>query len=185
MTNISYITYTAIIIAVIDFIYFNSLTKHYTYDYALYKAGALRKPMTRKKDFWRILSAGFVHLSLPHLLVNIYSLYVMGTFLERYLSHELYALLLIGSIIAGNLFSLIGNEYSISGGLSSGLYGLMAFEIILIFMYYGIRGITGNSGLLTSILVNIAMNFMPGIGWKAHLGGAFFGTIFATILFMF
>ena len=52
-------------------------------------------------------------------------------------------------------------------------------------MYYGIRGITGNSGLLTSILVNIAMNFMPGIGWKAHLGGAFFGTIFATILFMF
>lgn len=106
--------------------------------------------------------------------------------MEMMLGPVRYSILLFGSIITGNIFAyLMGDEYSISGGMSSGIYGLLAVEVTLIFATYGIEGITGSPSLLTALLLNLGMNFMPGVGWKSHLGGACFGVLFASYLFYF
>ena len=76
----------------------------------------------------------------------------------------------------------MGNEYSISGGMSSGIYGLLAVEITILLANYGIEGITQSPAVLTTLLLNIMMNFMPGVGWKAHLGGACFGVLFVSVI---
>lgn len=178
-----YITYVVIIICVVNYIREYQLQQSEPYDVALQKCGALIKPLSSNKELYRLLTAGFVHMSIPHLLMNMYCMYYLGRALESYLGHFLFAILLLGSIIAGNICTLrLGNEYSISGGLSGGLYGLMCFELKIIVMLGGIGAILSNGSLLLTIILNISLNFMPGVGYKAHLGGAIFGLLLALIV---
>ncbi len=177
------VTIIVLIICILNYIRTIKLEKDYGHIDALIRSGALVKPLYNKKQLWRLLTAGFVHMSISHLLMNLWCLYSIGTYLESLLGSFLYAILLLGSIICGNLFELyLGNEETVSGGLSGGIYGLLIFELKLIYISGGIYAILSSPGLLTTIIINISMNFMPGIGYKAHLGGAIFGVLFATIL---
>lgn len=181
MTNIPYITIIVLLVSILNYLRINSYTKTIGYDEALIKCGAL---VSTSKELWRVFTASFVHMSLQHLLMNIYCLASLGVMLENFLGHVYYTILLFGSMILGNVFSYYFSKdtYTISGGLSSGLYGLMLFELKLIYSYYGIASILSDTSLLITIVINLTMNFMPGIGWKAHLGGAIFGVLFATLL---
>lgn len=183
MSNIPIITIIVIIISIINYLRINSYSKTIGYDEALIKCGAL---VNNKKEIWRLFTACFVHMSPSHLIMNVYSLYALGNSLERFLGPIYYAILLFGSMILGNIFSYCFSKdtYTISGGLSGGIYGLMFFYLKLIYSYYGLTYILRNISLLTSIIITISMNFMPGIGWKAHLGGAIFGVVMAVIMFM-
>ena len=181
------ITLVVIILCIANYVRLVQKQKSETYDIALVECGALQKPSYNiQKEFYRFLTAGFVHFSIAHLLINMYCLWSMGSSMEMMLGPVRYCILLFGSIITGNIFAyLMGDEYSISGGMSSGIYGLLAVEATLIFATYGIEGITGNPSLLTALLLNLGMNFMPGVGWKSHLGGACFGVLFVSYLFYF
>ena len=129
------VTYITILLAILNYIRLNDLKKKESTDLALIDAGALQTPYYGGlKQSYRFLTAGFVHMSFYHLFMNLYCMYYLGTSLEYILGHIPYALLLVGSIILGNVFqALIGNDYTISGGLSSGIYGLLATTSILPF----------------------------------------------------
>ncbi len=181
----SYITFIIIAICVLNFIREYQLMKEDSEDIALQKSGALIKPLYTKKELYRLLTAGFVHMSAGHLLMNLYCMYNLGCYIEMLLGHGMFLLLILGSIIVGNACALfIGRDVSISGGLSGGIYGLLAFELKLILMLGGISAVLGNRSLMVTMLINLSFNFMPGVGWKAHLGGFIFGMLFATIFFM-
>jgi membrane associated rhomboid family serine protease len=49
--------------------------------------GALRASDVANGDYWRLLTAGFLHSGLFHLLVNMYSLYVLGRLQESMWGH--------------------------------------------------------------------------------------------------
>lgn len=181
----SYVTFIIIAICVLNFIREYQLMKFDSEDIALQKCGALIKPLYAKKELYRLLTAGFVHMNIGHLLMNLYCMYNLGCYLEMLLEHGKFIILIFGSIIVGNACALfIGRDISISGGLSGGIYGLLAFELKLIYMIGGIGAILGNRSLLLTILINLSFNFMPGVGWKAHLGGFIFGMLFATLMFI-
>ncbi len=182
-----FVTYTTMLIAVLNYIYINHLKKKEPTESALIDAGALTTPyFGGYKQCYRFLTAGFVHMSLYHLIMNLYCLYSLGSFVEYIFGHLALVIVLLGSIILGNVFTvLLEKENTLSGGLSSGIYGLLAVEITLIYLIYGIEGITQNTSLLITILLNVSLNFMPGVGWKAHLGGATFGILFITFYYYF
>lgn len=178
-----YVTYVVIIVCVINYIREYQLEQNEPYDIALQKCGALIKPISSYKELYRLITAGFVHMGIPHLLMNLYCMYYLGSAMENYLGHLLFVILFFGSIILGNLCTLfLGNECSISGGLSSGLYGLMAFELKIIYMFGGLSAILSSPSFMITIIINIGFNFMSGVGYKAHLGGAIFGLLFAVII---
>lgn len=181
----SYITFIIILICVLNFIREYQLQKYDSNDVVLQKSGALIKPLSNKKELYRLLTAGFVHMNIGYLLMNLYCMYNLGCYIEMLLGHGMFLLLILGSIIVGNACALIiGKNVSISGGLSGGIYGLLAFELKLILMIGGVSAVLGNRSLMITILINLSFNFMPGVGWKAHLGGFIFGMLFATIFFM-
>lgn len=181
----SYVTFIIIAICALNFIREYQLMKEDSEDIALQKCGALIKPLYTKKELYRLLTSGFVHMSIGHLLMNLYCMYNLGCYIEMLLGHGMFLVLILGSIIVGNVCALfMGNDVSISGGLSGGIYGLLAFELKLIYMIGGIDAILGNRSLMITILINLSFNFMPGVGWKAHLGGFLFGVLFATMFFM-
>src|SRR4051794_11675061 len=45
----------------------------------LFEQGALRGSEVANGDYWRLVTAGFLHAGFPHLLFNMFALWVLGT----------------------------------------------------------------------------------------------------------
>lgn len=104
---------------------------------ALYARGALYAPLILKgQDFYRLLSAVFLHADAAHLVNNMIVQFAAGTILERRAGHAGYAAVYLLSGIAGNLVS-VGTDYQsgsygYSVGASGAVFGVLGALIYLI-----------------------------------------------------
>jgi membrane associated rhomboid family serine protease len=128
-------------------------------------------------EWWRLVTAGFLHAGLTHLLFNALALYTLGTPFEALYGRARYALLLFGSLIAGSYASITFNaDNQVSVGASGAIFGL--FGALLV-----VRKRLGAD--MRSILTLLAINAViaiaiPNIDWRAHLGGLAGGALIAT-----
>ena len=144
--------------------------------------GAYYKPFVIAGEWWRMLSCGLVHVEAVHLLMNMMSLWMLGQTLEKVYGTVKYLILLFVSVIGGSVFLFISGGNTVAVGLSGGIYGLFASYIFLVYMGGGFRDPAVRRSLLSTALVNLAINFLPGIAWKAHFGGALTGFLLTPIL---
>lgn len=143
--------------------------------------GAYYKTFVSAGEWWRLFTAGLVHVNFWHLLMNMYSLYLLGSVLERTYRPLRYVLLLFLSSIAGYAFLFVTGENTVAVGLSGGLYGLMAAYFILVYKAGGFRIPQVRNSCLEVLVINLIMNFMPGIGYQVHLGGLFMGALLGIL----
>jgi membrane associated rhomboid family serine protease len=124
---------------------------------------------------WTIITSGFAHASILHILLNMYSLWIFGEALEGLLGAKRFFWLYFLSILGGSIAFIIFNPLSSAVGASGGIFGLMgAYFIITRAMGYR------SSQMLMLILINIAIGiFSPGIAMSAHLGGLAVGASIA------
>lgn len=139
--------------------------------------GAFYKPFVLAGEYWRLLTAGFVHVDLWHLAMNMMALFSLGKIFEPLLGVRRYLLILIPSIIVGSLFVLSSPENSFVVGLSGGIYGLLAAYITLILRTGGWRMPPVRAALMNMLFINLLLNFLPNISVHAHLGGFVTGLI--------
>ena len=138
--------------------------------------GCYDRDRIRSGQFWRLFTVGFTHIEGWHIAVNLYSLYALSALEEAY-GHLWFATILGGSVIGGSLLELAISRTRYSVGLSGGLYGLMFSYALLVWTYGGnVRSI------LATILINLAINFAPGIAWQAHIGGALSGLVLTQVM---
>ena len=138
--------------------------------------GCYDRERIRRGQWWRFLTVGFTHMEGWHIAVNLYSLYALSSLEEMY-GHLWFAIILFGSVAGGSLLEYAISKTRYSVGLSGGLYGLM-FSYALLAWTYG-----GNMrSVLITIVMNLAINFAPGIAWQAHIGGALTGLILTQIM---
>jgi rhomboid protease GluP len=129
-------------------------------------------------EWYRLITAGFLHAGLTHLLFNALALYTLGTPFEALYGKVRYALLLLGSLIAGSYASITFNaDNQVSVGASGAIFGL--FGALLV-----VRKRLGAD--MRSIFTLLAINAViaiaiPNIDWRAHLGGLAGGVLIATI----
>ena len=147
-----------------------------------------------KKEYIRLLSAGFLHADWGHLFFNMFTLYFFGPIVLEAFNIVGFILIYLGSIILGNLFSLYLYQkqgwYSAigaSGGVSGILFAAIAvypmIGIGILFIPIPIKGYV--FGLLYfSYSVYMMLNPKPhdNIGHAAHLGGAAFGLVYAVVV---
>ncbi len=142
--------------------------------------GALYKPYVLNGDFYRIVVSAFLHIGLIHLLVNNYSLYVLGSQLESFLGRTKFLFVYFVSIISGSLMSLIFTN-GVSAGASGAIFGLLGS---LLYFGYNYRVFLGNvlkSQIIPLIVINLLLGFsISGIDNAAHIGGLI-GGAFATM----
>ena len=139
--------------------------------------GAFYKPFVLAGEYWRLLTAGFVHVDLWHLAMNMMALFSLGKIFEPLLGVRRYLLILIPSIIVGSLFVLSSPENSFVVGISGGIYGLLAAYITLILRTGGWRMPPVRAALMNMLFINLLLNFLPNISVHAHLGGFVTGLI--------
>lgn len=126
---------------------------------------------------WRMLTSAFVHGSLTHLLLNMYSLYIVGQALEPRLGSWRYAVVFALSVLGGSAAVYLLSPGTWVVGASGGIFGLFG----AFFAWTRFRG-GETGGLVVLIAVNLVFGFVvPGISWQAHVGGLIVGALTALL----
>src|SRR5579872_648926 len=143
------------------------------------------------KQYYRLLTSGFLHLDLRHLLMNMLSLYFFGPVIEQFYGSAQFLGIYFGAMIGGNLLSLYVHRHHDyrALGASGGVAGVIFAHI---FLFPG--GRIGAMFLpvnipswLYAILYLLASFYgmqrgIGNVGHDAHLGGALVGLFTAAAL---
>ena len=132
-------------------------------------------------DYWRILTAGFLHVNFIHLLFNMFALYVLGGLLEPSIGRLRFALVYFVSLLAGSFGALLLTPTGLTVGASGAIFGLMGAAVIVMRN----RGVNPmESGLGMWIGLNLLITFaIPGISIGGHIGGLLGGGLAALLMF--
>ncbi|WP_312818661.1 rhomboid family intramembrane serine protease [Kaistella carnis] len=173
--------------AIISYIAFNN---HALFEKYKFNVGAI----LRNKEYVRLISAGFLHADLMHLLFNMMTLYFFGPIVIDAFGAFGFLLVYFGSILLGNVFSLylyknqswysaIGASGGVSGILFASIAMIPDLPIYFFFIPIAIPGyLFGFAYFGYSVYMMLNPRQNDNIGHAAHLGGAFFGLVYAVAL---
>lgn len=130
---------------------------------------------------WTIITNLFVHGSILHIIVNMISLYFLGSFVLRLVGEKRFLIVYFLGGIIGNIFFYVFYAFleprDVAGlGASGAIFALggvlaMIAPRLPVYMFF----IPIPIPLWIAIIVFLLISFMPGIAWQAHLGGLLLG----------
>ena len=153
-----------------------------SYGQLITQFGAKVNSLILDGEYWRFITPIFLHGSLVHLMVNCYSLYMIGSLVERLYGRSKFIISYLVAGILGNLCSFLFVS-SPSVGASGAIFGLMG-----ILLYFGLEKplqfkVYFGSSIITTILINLVYGFTAtGIDNFAHLGGLVGGFLVIGLL---
>jgi membrane associated rhomboid family serine protease len=125
-------------------------------------------------DYWRLITAAFLHYGPIHLGLNMLALYWFGTPVERYLGRMRYLLVYLVSGLAGSAGALLVTPNSPTVGASGAIFGILGAAFVL--ERQGMYVMGGQA--LGIILINLVFSFtFAGISIGGHIGGLIGGML--------
>jgi membrane associated rhomboid family serine protease len=150
---------------------------------SLYLKWVLFGPFVAQGDWWRLITAMFLHGFLLHLAFNMFALYVIGGPVEEYLGRVRFLLLYLVSGLAGSAGALIQSPTTPVVGASGAIFGILGAMLILEWQATGRLGGTAATLILVNLALNFGLNSTGGsISIGGHLGGLV-GGILVTLAF--
>ncbi len=178
------ITYSLIVINIVVYLF----SAFFSQDFinmnseVLVKMGALFGPITvLGGEWWRLLTAMFLHGGMTHLLMNMFSLYLIGRGVEEYFNTTSYVLLYLFSGLLGGLASLYMHPASVGVGASGAIFGI--FGALGGFFIAHRNKIEAHTKAFMKefaiiIGINLVLGFsIPSVDVSAHVGGLIIGFI--------
>jgi membrane associated rhomboid family serine protease len=131
-------------------------------------------------EYWRLITAGFLHAGPFHLLTNMLALWILGSLIEPALGKWRFGLVYFVSLLCGSFGALLLSPDSLTVGASGAVFGLMGGAAIVARN----RGFSlMESGLGIWIGLNLLITFtIPNISIGGHIGGLVGGTLAAFLL---
>ena len=144
--------------------------------------GANFRPLVQAGQVWRLATSMFLHIGLVHLVVNMYSLLIIGRQMEGFLGRWKFLAVYLGSGILGSLLSVVVHT-SISAGASGAIFGLLGSLLYFGYHYRLYLGTVLKTQVIPIILLNLLIGFMvPGIDNFCHIGGLVGGYLLTMIV---
>ena len=97
----------------------------------IFEHGALYGPLVAQGDWYRLLTAAFLHYGPFHLGLNMLALWWIGRPLESYLGSVRFLLLYLVSGLAGSAGALLVTPTGVTVGASGAIYGILGAAIVL------------------------------------------------------
>jgi len=136
-------------------------------------------PYVAGGDWWRLITAAFLHASIVHIGFNMLALWWFGAPVESYLGRARFIGLYLVSGLAGSAGALVLTPHAVTVGASGAIFGILGAMLILEWQTTGHLG--GNA--LTLIVINLALSFaIANISIGGHIGGLI-GGLLATLAF--
>jgi membrane associated rhomboid family serine protease len=128
-------------------------------------------------EYYRLLTAAFLHGNLLHLLFNMFALYLLGPALEAALGRVRFSALYLLSALGGSVVSYaLASPFQASLGASGAIFGLFGAALVVS------RRLNADvAGIAIVLGVNLVLSFtVANIDWRAHIGGLVVGAITAA-----
>jgi rhomboid protease GluP len=165
--------------------------------------GAKLNTLIDAGEWWRFVTPMFIHVNLPHLLVNMYSLWIVGPYVEKLYGSAKFTVFWVVTGVAG----VIGSYLTVrpttsnsvaqflfkvndepSAGASGALFGLVGVLFVFGIKFRhelpeGFKRAFG-TGMVPIILINLVIGYL-GRGFidnGAHLGGLVSGAALALVV---
>jgi membrane associated rhomboid family serine protease len=136
---------------------------------------ALVGSLVQNGEYWRMVSAMFLHANIIHLAFNMYALWAFGPAIEARYGHARYFLLYMASGLCGSAGALVlSSPFSPTVGASGAIFGLMG-AYVAIAKVHGARDM-GGIGAVIAINLFITIS-VPGISIGGHVGGLLGGVL--------
>ena len=140
------------------------------------KLGANFGPLLKVGEVWRLITYMFLHAGLIHLLINMYSLFILGTQTETFIGRWKFLVIFFVSGICGGLMSaaisLNTPNPVVSVGASGAIFGLTGALLYFGYYYRNYLGAALRNQIIPVILINLMIGFMiSGIDNYCHIGG--------------
>lgn len=152
------------------------------------KWGANFGPATQDGEWWRLMTAMFLHFGVMHLTLNCLSLWESGQLVERMYGRWRFLGIYFTSGLFGNLVSLVAQgNVAVSGGASGAIFGVYGAALVFLWRerealsVYEFRWLFGG-GVAFSVLTIILGFIIPGIDNYAHIGGLVAGIVASIFL---
>ena len=145
-----------------------------------------RVSVLERHEWWRLLTYGFLHGDIKHLLGNV-SLFVGSAMflLHGHNGYRITLVFLLSTFVSGLFFLLFGSGYCCVGA-SGGVFGIMGFWLAyeLYIKYVNKDRVTFVTVRypLIMIVINLLFSFGYGISMSCHIGGLVAGIIMAIII---
>jgi rhomboid protease GluP len=144
--------------------------------------GAHLPSLVAAGEWWRAMTAVFLHGGITHILFNMWALYVFGPSLEQRFGSVSFAALYFACGLGGSaLYQAVGRDV-FAVGASGAIFGLMGAVLATAFAQrHTPAGRAIFSQLVLLLGINLAIPlFVPNVAWEAHLGGLAAGIAIAA-----
>lgn len=152
----------------------------------LLRVGALYGPELARGEWWRLLSAGFVHIGAVHLIANLFSLGMIGPVAEGLWGRKRFLVLYVLSGLGAMCAAALVHPNSVTAGASGAIWGLQSAVIVWLLRFRAHLPPTLFSEWLMRMLlvlgVNVAISFAPGVSWEGHFAGGVVGFVGGVFL---
>jgi membrane associated rhomboid family serine protease len=144
-----------------------------------------------RRQYYRLLTSGFLHLNWYHLAMNMASLYFFGPLIELHYGPAQFLLIYLAAMVGGDLLALYLHRFHDyrALGASGGVSGIILAHIFLfpggkIGMMFAPIGIPSWLYAVAFLLASFygMQRQMTNVGHDAHLGGALVGMFTAAAL---
>jgi membrane associated rhomboid family serine protease len=149
---------------------------------SIYVHGVLWAPFVADGDYWRLITAAFLHYGPFHLLLNMVALYWFGSLLEERIGSGKFLLLYLVSGLAGSAGALLVDPGTPTVGASGAIFGVLGAGFVLERQ----RDYVFGGSALGIIVLNLVFTFsIANISIGGHIGGLIGGALCALGLTRF
>ena len=130
-------------------------------------------------DWWRLITAAFLHYGPFHLLLNMLALWWFGSLLEQRIGSGRFLLLYLVSGLAGSAGALIASPLDPTVGASGAIFGILGAGLVLERQ----RDYVFGGSALGIIVINFILTFsISSISKGGHIGGLIGGAACALAM---
>jgi membrane associated rhomboid family serine protease len=144
----------------------------------IYEKGVLWAPFVANGDYWRLITAAFLHYGPLHLLLNMLGLYWFGSLLERRIGSGRFLLLYLVSGLAGSAGALVISPTNPTVGASGAIFGILGAGLVLEQQRDYVFGGSALGVIVANLVLTFAWSSSISVG--GHIGGLIGGA--ASIL---
>jgi membrane associated rhomboid family serine protease len=145
---------------------------------SVFQLGAMQGFAVADGDYWRLLTAAFLHAGFLHIAFNMYALYLFGPFVERALGTSRFVIAYLTMAVSSSVFVYWLTEPQVATiGASGAVFGLFGLALVLL-----IRTRQDVRGLLVLLAINAFISLQGNISWQGHLGGFVTGVLLGAAL---
>ena len=139
-------------------------------------------------QYWRLLTATFMHFGFDHILNNMLILICAGVILEDALGHVKYLILYLIAGIGGSTLSYLqmlhSGDYAVAAGASGAIFGIIGALLWIVIRHKGRYETLTGKGLLFMIVISLYYGIHTGgVDNWGHVGGLLMGFVMGILLY--